>query len=155
MKKILLSLAAASFLFVSCSKDDDNSDYVSNTWVVNGLPHDVVNTARVGGDFTITINDGTPPAQMNSLTLFFSGTPVSGVYNIVELPTQPGEVGVLVQERGGVNLFRSVSNGESMGQLRVAVDGGKATVYMAGASLTSVLPGGGQASVGASFRENR
>jgi hypothetical protein len=151
MKKILLSLTAATLLFSSCDKDDDG-DYVSNTWMTNGMMHHVVNSARVGGNFTISVNDGNLTTGYG-LTFVFAGAPTTGSYNIVDFPTQPNEVAIAASEGSLLNIYRSTA--DETRKVTVKVDGnGRATVYLQGASLKPVLPGGENIEATASIREN-
>ncbi len=149
MKKILLSLAAATLLCSSCHKDDDDN-YVSNTWTVNGVLHNVVNSGRAIGNNNVFVNDGNGTAG-SALTFFFAGAPVNGTYKIVDYPTQPNEIGILVQEGSLLNAYRSTSNDART--VLVGVDGTRATIYLEAADLVGVVPGTEGATVTASIRE--
>lgn len=149
MKRLLLSLAAASLLFASCDKNDDDDDYVSNTWTVNGTVHQVVNSGRLIGNTNIFVNEG----NGHGLTFVFAGAPVSGNYVVVDYPTQPGEVGIIAQEGSLQDIYRSTSSVNEGSTVSVGVDGNNATIYTAGANLIGLLQGAGNVTVTASIRE--
>ncbi len=152
MKKILLSLAAATLVFTSCHKDDDG-DNVSNTWMVNGMMHTVVNTTRVGGNFVINVNDGLS-TEGNGITFAFASVPTTGSYTLVDFPTRPSEVAIAINEGSVANIFRSTAAEGRKLQVRVE-DNGRATLYLQGATLQSLLGTSENVEVSASVRENR
>lgn len=154
MKKLLLSLAVFTTLFSSCKKDDDDAD-VPNTFIINDQVHQVRNCGRIGGNFTVFINDGTPANEAHSATFIFAGSPTTGTYKIVEYPVAPNEVSILVQNGSLAELYRST--GSEPRNVRVTVDNNnKAWISVFdGASLQPVVPTGDPAGVElkANFRE--
>ena len=159
MKKVLLSLAVLTTLFSSCKRNDDDfgDDYITNTWSVDGMRYDVVNCSRVGGNFSIHVNDGKPVNEAHSLTFIFAGNPTTGRYKIVDYPAAPDEVSVLAQNGSLASIYRGVNNtGEgSAREVNITVNDNKATVRITSpVILQPLLPAGGPGvEVTASVRE--